>query len=142
MRRSTDDLNFEPTSVTRFRRLLSSAAIFGLWALLPPYAGPLLYTARRVEIADHVIPGMVVLIVVAAAFLATRRATLAATVLLAAGLVVSLAGLWMTSTHVPLVVQSIRQQVPWAATIHHTAPGLAVLGVGLFWVRSYWAEAA
>lgn len=104
--------------------------VVGLWAFLPVYTGPELNVAQRVEIADHLIPGLVVLTACAAA-LALR---LQATVLLVAGMAVALAGFWMTATHLPLVVQATDGQVPWTSAFYHTLPGLAVMGVGLVWI--------
>lgn len=104
--------------------------VVGLWAFLPVYTGPELNVAQRVEIADHLIPGLVVLAACAAAMALRLRATM----LLVAGMAVALAGFWMTATHLPLVVQATDGQVPWTSAIYHTLPGLAVLGVGLVWI--------
>ncbi len=104
--------------------------VAGLWAFLPVYTGPELNVAQRVEIADHLIPGLVVLAACAAALALRLRATM----LLLAGMAVALAGFWMTATHLPLVVQATDGQVAWTAAIYHTLPGLAVLGVGLVWI--------
>lgn len=104
--------------------------VVGMWAFLPVYTGPELNVAQRVEIADHLIPGLVVLAACAAAMALRLRATM----LLVAGMAVALAGFWMTATHLPLVVQATDGQVPWTSAIYHTLPGLAVLGVGLVWI--------
>lgn len=129
------------SSVDRRNRLPIAGIVFGAWALLPPYTGPALATSTRVEIADHVVPGIVMLLTSIAVLGAARGRSLPVTALLAAGLTVSLAGLWMTSTHLPLVLQAARAEAPWAAAIYHTAPGLAVLALGFIWARSYWSEA-
>jgi len=42
--------------------------------------------------------------------------------MLPAGLVVTLAGIWMTMTHVPLVAQASRGEAPWAGTLFHMTP--------------------
>ena len=114
----------------------------GIWALLPPYTGPELNTAARVEVADHVVPGVVVLAVSAAALLLTRRPPPRAPFLLVAGLVVVLAGIWMTSTHLPLVRQATQDQAPVGAVVYHTVPGLAVLAVGMAWAWRHRGEAS
>ena len=114
---------------------------FALWTFLPPYSGPALNTETRVEIADHVVPGVVVLAVsVAALVMTTRPPRRQSTLLLASGFVILLAGLWMTATHVPLVAQASRQEVTWEAALYHTAPGVAVVLLGLLWVFRYWSE--
>ncbi|MGQ0744469.1 MAG: hypothetical protein ACT4OS_09075 [Acidimicrobiales bacterium] len=116
--------------------------VAGTWALLPAFSGPALATARRVEIADHVIPGVILLAVSATVLAVTARHALPATILLSAGLAVVLCGLWMTLTHLPLAVLASKGQAPWAATVYHTAPGLAILAVGIVWARRFWSEAA
>ncbi|MBW3557765.1 MAG: hypothetical protein KY454_12610 [Actinobacteria bacterium] len=113
--------------------------VAGLWAFLPVYSGPELDVARRVEIADHVLPGVVVLAACGAAVALRLRDTM----LLLAGMAVGLAGFWMTATHLPLVLQAKNGQARWGAAIYHTLPGLAVLVVGLVWIlRPEPAEAA
>lgn len=63
--------------------------------------------------------------------LAWRRAP--ALALFAGGLVVTLAGLWATATHVPLVVQAAGGRVDWVPAIHHALPGPVVLLLGAGW---------
>ena len=62
------------------------------------------------------------------------------TALLAGGFLVLLSGIWMTATHIPLVAQAGRGEVTAAAAAYHTAPGLAVLVLGIVWVGCYWSE--
>lgn len=116
--------------------LAGAGLLVGAWALLPPYTGPALNTAARVEFADHVVPGIVVLAVSMLSLLVTRRDD-ADRLLFAAGLAVVLAGFWMVATHLPLVLQATRQQAPWGATVYHSAPGLAVLVLGVVWALTY-----
>ncbi len=117
-----------------------------VWALLPPYTGPELNTEMRVEIADHVIPGLVVAAVSMTVMLLPRREVPRPEVLsalpLVAGFVVLLAGLWMVSTHVGLVAQATRGEIPWSATVYHAAPSVAVLLLGLVWAVANWSEAS
>ncbi len=121
------------------RKLPWVGVLIGIWAVLPPYSGPSLDTAQRVEVADHVVPGVVMVATAAAAYVASLRAA-GATWLLMAALLVTLSGVWMTATHVPLVAQALRQEAPWAATLYHTVPSVVVLGFGLVWAGSYWAD--
>ncbi len=113
---------------------LAGLAVGG-WALLPPYSGPALNTETRVEVIDHVVPG-IVLLAVAVLCLAVRRATLPS------GLIVALCGLWMVATHVPLVRQAADGAAPWSAVAYHAAPSVAVLMVGLLWVVQTWSAEA
>ncbi|MCA1844735.1 MAG: hypothetical protein LC792_16390 [Actinobacteria bacterium] len=114
----------------------------GVLALLPPYLGPALEPLEiRKEVADHVVPGVVVLAISAVAlWVAGRPAGPPPTALFVAGLVITLAGIWMTATHVPLVAQAVRHQpqAPWPATVWHTLPGLAVDALGLWWTAAHW----
>ena len=108
----------------------------GAWALIPPYTGPPLNTAAQVEFVDHVVPGIVVIAISALAFLFAGRAD-AAAALFPAGLGIVLAGFWMSATHAPLVLQAVREEAPWGATIYHSLPGIAVLGLGVVWALTY-----
>ncbi len=126
----------------QFRRLVPATGLFaGAWALLPPYSGPALDTAMRVEIADHVVPGIAVLVVSVVSLLVARNGAGGAGFMLVAGLAVLLAGLWMTATHVPLVIDATRDRAPAGATLYHAAPGVAVLALGFLWAAFYWSEA-
>ena len=57
------------------------------------------------------------------------------------GFLLTLSGLWMVATHVPLVAQAARDEVTWAATAYHFTPSLVVLILGLVWVGAHWSEA-
>ena len=101
------------------------------WAVLPPYAGPSLVLDPTTAVVDHLLPALVVLAVCVVMLALRRRA--AAGALFAAGLLVVLAGFWMTVTHVPLVAQAARGEVSWAAAVWHSLPGLAVMVLGAMW---------
>lgn len=124
-------------------RLPYAGVAVGVWALLPKFAGPVLDTTDRVEFADHVVPGVLVLAVsIVAVAGALRKRSLPAVALFVMGLVVALAGLWMTSTHLPLVAQATRGDAPWDGAVFHSLPGVAVLVLGIAWAAAYWSEAA
>ncbi len=116
-----------------------AGVLVGAWAFLPPYTGPALNTAARVEFADHVVPGIVVVAISILALFAGSRGD-AEPLLFGAGLGVVLAGFWMTATHFPLVVQATRGEAPWGATVYHSLPGLAVLLLGVAWAVAYRSE--
>ena len=126
------------TGVGGSRTLPLAGLVVGAWALLPPYTGPDLATETRVEVADHVVPGVVV-IAVSGLALVLARSSRGATPMLVAGLAVALGGLWMTATHVPLVRQALQDQAPVPAVAYHTLPSLAVLCVGLLWAARQWS---
>lgn len=123
------------------RSLALAGLAVGVWALVPPYVGPSLATAARVEFADHVVPAAAILSIAGATLWASARGV-TPTLLFVAGLGVVLAGLWMTATHVPLVLQAMRGQAPWGATAYHSVPGLAVLALGGLWTARFWADEA
>ena len=110
-------------------------------AVLPPYTGPEIGTSDRVEVADHVVPAVLMAVLALVALVRGRRP---ATGLfpLVAGLGITLAGLWMTATHVPLVAQATRDEVTYGTAAYHTVPGLVVLALGLVWVVTHWSDAA
>jgi hypothetical protein len=113
--------------------LAGAGLLAGAWSLLPPYSGPALNTAARVEFADHVVPGLLVVGISVLSLVLAQRGD-AQRLLFNAGLGVVLAGFWMVATHLPLVLQATREQAPWGATAYHTAPWVAVLVLGIVWV--------
>ena len=117
--------------------LLVTALLIALWAVLPPYSGPELQTETRKEIADHVVPAILLLALLLAAVFGAWRSPFT---MLALGLGTALSGLWMTATHVPLVGQAFRHEVTWGATVWHTLPGVAVLTLGAVWAWRYLDE--
>ena len=112
-----------------------------LWASLPQYSGPKLNVEAAKEVADHIIPAIVVLIASLVGIMAGRRAKGPGGARFIAGMAVLLAGLWMMATHLPLVAEAARDQAPWPATIYHTSAALAVFGLGLLWSTVTWSEA-
>lgn len=130
------------TSLGRSARLPLLGVGLSVWAALPPYSGPSLAATARAEVVDHVVPAVVLLIVSLVALLGARRASGPGTLLLAGALVAALCGLWMTATHLPLVVQAARQGgISWAAVTYHSVPSLAVLAFGLLWTVRSWVDA-
>jgi hypothetical protein len=115
-----------------------------VWASLPQYSGPKLYVEASKEVADHIIPAILVVLASIVGILAGRRPQGPGALRLIAGMAVLLAGLWMMATHVPLLLQTIRggpDAASWPATIYHFASALAVFGLGLLWSTVTWAEA-
>jgi hypothetical protein len=115
-----------------------------VWASLPQYSGPAIDTSATTEIVDHIVPAVLILLASIVGILAGRRPQGPGALRLIAGMAVMLAGLWMLATHFPLVAQTMRggpDAATWAATIYHTAPALAVFGLGLLWSTVTWAEA-
>lgn len=113
-----------------------------LWAAVVPYAGDALgldlNTNDRVEIADHVIPGL--LAVAAGAFLLLGRPGQGGPAL-AAGTVGLLAGIWMLLTHVELVLEAGDPGRPVGAVLFHAlSPVPLVALAGAVCLRSLAAD--
>lgn len=111
----------------------------GAWGFAAPYAGKALglvvVTRPIVEVVDHVVPGLVVL-AMAIASIVTRRISLPAAFL------VSLAGLWMTATHVPLVAQALRGGVDMKAALFHSIPGAMITVLGVMALVFAWSDSS
>ncbi|MGH9268325.1 MAG: hypothetical protein ACRD0D_09120, partial [Acidimicrobiales bacterium] len=104
-------------AANRSARILPLIAFpVAVWALLPPYSGPALNTAAKVEFVDHVVPSVAILLVAVASHVLARTRPKPGGALFMCGLVVLLAGIWMTATHLPLVAQATREEAPWGAT--------------------------
>ena len=116
--------------------------VVGVWGSLPRFVDSGLLTEDRVEVVDHVVPGVVVIVVSLISVAVARRSAKPGPVLFVAGLVVLLAGLFMVATHVPLVMQATRDEAPWGGTVFHTSAALAVFGLGLLWAATYWSATA
>ena len=111
------------------------------WATMPQWSGPKLNVLASTEVADHIIPAVVVVLGSLVGIVAGRRAQGPGALRLMGGLAVLLAGLWMMATHLPLVAEATRDEAPWPATIYHTSSALAVFGLGLLWATVTWSEA-
>ncbi|MGH9277063.1 MAG: hypothetical protein ACRD12_02990 [Acidimicrobiales bacterium] len=116
--------------------------LVGVWATLPQYSGPTLMTEASKEVADHIIPGILVLIVSAVAVVTGRSNKGPNLTPFICGTVVLLAGFWMMATHIPLIVQAFNDEAPWAGTIYHSSAALATFGLGLMWVTVHWQDLA
>lgn len=116
--------------------------VIGVWAIIPPYVKRFgdLNVESRVEIADHVVPGIVVIAVALLGFLLLRSRTPSQLLLFVGGGCISLAGFWMVATHFPLVKQLRDDRVTGGAVIWHSLPGLVVTLLGVVWVIRFWGS--
>lgn len=91
-------------------RWAAALAGLALWATVAPWlaeaVGLEFAVPARLEIVDHVLPGVVML--AGAAVLATRGAVPGGLVWLGAGAIAFLVGVWTTATHVPLVPDALQ----------------------------------
>lgn len=110
-------------SIRSWRGFGWATAALAIWGAIAPYAGPYLgfmvQTRPIVEIIDHVVPA-VVLLGVATVAIRTRGLPLPA------ALIATLAGMWMTGTHAPLLLQAARNEVAIGAALWHSLPGMVL----------------
>ena len=112
-------------------------ALLGAWAIAVPYIGPelglRLDVASKVEFVDHVIPGIAAILSALLLFWVRASGGDASSVqwLVAAG-AAFLAGVWMVSTHAPLVEDAARGAADWGPTILHNSPGLPLALLSLW----------
>jgi hypothetical protein len=126
-----------PSAGFRWRIAL---ALLGAWSILPPYIGPVvgldLDVKASVEVVDHVVPGVIIILCAGLAALQVGRSEAAEDSTL--GLLLmgacALAGLWQTVTHAPLVFDGGEPGSPWDSVIVHSTPGpfLVMLSIWLF----------
>lgn len=114
----------------RHRRLLVLGLVASIWVSLPPFLGPSVAVDRFTEIVDHPLPAIVVFVVVA---MAAARREVVDEAWFANGIVILLAGMFVTGTHIPLVGVAMDGGVSWIAAVHHSLPGVVVLATGATW---------
>ena len=136
-----DDPASQPRTATVGNNLLAAGIAAGVLGSLPFFVTPELDTARSAEIADHVVPGVLVLVAAGSVFLGHRRRGVTPMSFLVAGLAILLAGIWMVSTHVPLLNQARQGDAPWGASLYHSAAAVIVLAVGVAWASAAWTQA-
>lgn len=126
-----------PRDIRRMLPVIGLAVAF--WATLPQYSGPALNTEASKEIADHIIPAIVVAIACLVALTNRKKAGDGPSLVqFSAAMVALLAGFWMVATHIPLVVQAFGGDAPWPGTIYHASAAFATMGFGLMWAVTRW----
>ena len=114
--------------------LLIAGLVIGLYAMAPGFYLGGLNVKRGAEIVDHVVPGLVVLAMV---FVAIRWGAKSVNTMAVTGMVVLLAGIWMTITHIGLFRQGLDHLAPWGPVIYHCSTALAVLVLAVAWLWRY-----
>ncbi len=119
---------------------LAFLAVLGALSIAPPYLGPAIgqdlgAIDGTVEIVDHVMPGLIVFLAAGLSYLLLRSGRMAKESLALAIAVAGcmLAGVWETSSHVPLVLDGGRPESPWGAVALHSTLGpiIAILSLWL-----------
>jgi len=112
--------------------------LLGAWSALPPYLGPAVGLAldvpAKVEVVDHVLPGVAIALGGAAAALLARRGEEAERSPLSVALtsVCFLGGLWQAATHAPLVLDGGGRETPWGAVLLHSTAGPLIAAIALW----------
>jgi hypothetical protein len=110
--------------------------ILGGWALVVPYlanaVGLELNVAPRLEVIDHVVPGAVI-VSAAVIVLALRRKDPDSHEVAVIGTVAiaMLAALWISTSHLPLLVDAAQGSSPLGASLVHGSAGPPVLVLSL-----------
>ena len=114
----------------------------GVWAIIPPYLKAFgeLDVPSRVEFVDHVVPGVAVLVAAALSLVSVRSRQPSQLALFVSGGVITLAGFWMSATHLPLVGQGQDGIAPWSTIAWHGVPAVAVTLFGLLWTVRFWGS--
>lgn len=108
-----------------------------LWAIAIPLISPALglapETTRRLEIADHVVPGVLALLAAAIGLsLLLRNGNARQDLLILVPVAGFLAGFWMSATHFPLVLQAFRHDRPWSLALFHSSAGPPIIAVSVW----------
>ena len=118
-------------------RALAFLGVLGAVSILPPYVGPavgleLFGISSTVEVVDHVVPGLTVIAFSVIALLLLRGGRQSDSLpLLFAVAVCMLAGLWETTSHVPLLFEAGEPEAPWGTVLMHSLVGPAVLALSI-----------
>ena len=127
------------TRLPRMVPALAFLAILGGLSTTPPYLGGAIGVelgniSSTVEIVDHVVPGLLVFLAAGLSFLLLRAGSLNQDGLLLAVAVAicMLAGVWETTSHVPLVLEGGRPESPWGAVVLHSLLGPFIAGLSLW----------
>ena len=113
-------------------------AALGVWGAAVPYLadalGLRLDVASNVEFVDHVVPGTIVALsgVLLARVLSRGGETTSGVALAGVG-ASFLAGVWMVSTHVPLLAHASEGKADWGAAFVHNSPGVPIALLS-FWL--------
>jgi len=116
-------------------RLVRALAALAAWAMAVPWlaraAGLDLDVPTRLEVLDHVVPGLVALACAAVLARATRATHPGDLRRLSACAVAALAGAWITATHVTLIPEALDGVTGWGPALAHLSAGPPIVVVAL-----------
>lgn len=115
----------------REARLVHALLGLAAWAVAVPWLGRALGleldVSTRLEVIDHVVPGVLILACGATILARPGGAAPGSLPWLVASAAASLAGLWIVTTHVPLLPQALDGEAPWGAALLHLSAGLPIV---------------
>jgi len=115
------------TPARRERRRAMALGALAAWAIAVPWIaralGPALDVPTRLEVIDHVVPGVAVLVCSALLGHATAAGPPGGLVHLGVTGVACLAGFWITVTHATLLPEAVDGISPWGAAVLHLSAG-------------------
>jgi len=111
-------------------------AALGAWTIVVPYLGHVIGlevdVASKVEVIDHVVPGVLIAVIAGALAVRARSGRTAGTAdLLGAG-ACFLAGFWVLATHVPLLIDAGQGQQGWGTALWHFSTSLPIVLVAMW----------
>ena len=113
----------------------TTLAAVGFWSIAVPFLGPelglKLDVTRKIEIIDHVVPGIVIVGCSLLMLALLRRGRSGSLVALGVAWTISLAGLWIAATHMPLLRDAGRGLVPWGTACFHSASAAVTLALAV-----------
>lgn len=122
------------------RRRAELLAAGGALLIVVPYLGPALgfspETTTRLELADHVVPGLLVIVAAMVCLVSLSSLRSFGRLPSVAGAAAALAGLYTTSAHAPLVWEAIQGRQAWGTAWFHSIPGPLVLFLAILLWRS------
>jgi vacuolar-type H+-ATPase subunit I/STV1 len=134
-KQTTSKPSSSPAPATAFPSvLLGAALLIGLYAMLPAIFSGGIHLRRSVEVVDHVVPAVVLLVVTVVAILKGAKPD---SLMLVFGVVIVLAGFWMVATHVSLAKQGLNHQASATGAAFHCSTAIAVAALGVAWAWRY-----
>lgn len=135
MRALTDAQTTSPRNREGQVRVVAGLLLgIGVWGTIAPYVGPEVPVPAIVEFMDHVVPGVVVLVLALSSYHRRRFDLLT----VGGGF---LAAVWMFTTHVPLLAQAVRGEFSWGGSLWMFVPSTLILVLTLWaMVLAWWEE--
>ncbi len=129
-----DDLS-EASAAADARRA-GALGVLGVWTVLVPYVGRAvglrLDVASKLEVVDHIVPGVLVVAIAGLLTAGARRGRPGGATTLLGGGVCFLAGFWVLATHVPLLVDAAHADEGWPTALWHASTGLPIVVISLW----------